>query len=105
MRLPSGLQIPEDKVAALCLKWGIRRLEIFGSALTTEFAPTSDLDLLATFDNEDNLGLNFFAAATDFQNALARKIDLVSKEGLMQSPNKYRVRKILSSAVPIYDRA
>ncbi|HLA80572.1 MAG TPA: nucleotidyltransferase domain-containing protein [Thermoleophilia bacterium] len=39
-----------DDLIRLCAKYGVRRLEVFGSGLTTRFDPrTSDLDFLVEF--------------------------------------------------------
>jgi hypothetical protein len=40
-----------EEVAALCERFGARRLDVFGSAVRTDFDPaTSDLDFLVEFD-------------------------------------------------------
>ncbi|HNL10808.1 MAG TPA: nucleotidyltransferase domain-containing protein [Turneriella sp.] len=105
MQLPSGINIPENTVAEICEKWGISKLELFGSALTANFKPDSDIDLLATFDSARPLGFRVFDAVDDFSRALNRKVDLVSRESLLRSQNKFRLRRILASARPIYERS
>lgn len=40
-----------DRIAQLCRLYGVRRLEIFGSALREDFNPeTSDVDVVAEFE-------------------------------------------------------
>ncbi|HSM51256.1 MAG TPA: nucleotidyltransferase domain-containing protein, partial [Thermoanaerobaculia bacterium] len=43
-----SLQIPIDRDALrdLCVRWGIRSLALFGSAVRDDFGPESDVDLL-----------------------------------------------------------
>jgi len=105
MRLPSGYDLPESKISAFCEKWGVTRLEIFGSALTQDFHKDSDLDFLVSFATDSNRGLNFFEAADDLSQSLLRKVDLVSKTSLSKSRNKYRTKRILASAQAVYVRA
>lgn len=105
MVLPSGYVLPEDKVAEFCEKWGITKLEVFGSILTKNFRPDSDIDLLATFDEQARPTFEIFSAANELSKILSRKIDLVSKQGLASSRNKFRSKRIIASALLIYDRA
>ena len=44
-----NLTIPQDKIAQLCLRFHIRRLAVFGSALRDDFGPDSDVDILVDF--------------------------------------------------------
>ena len=39
-----------DKIAALCRKYKVAKLWVFGSILTPRFTDESDIDLLVTFD-------------------------------------------------------
>lgn len=42
-----------DQIAALCRLYGVRRLDVFGSALRDDFdASTSDVDLVVEFDQD-----------------------------------------------------
>jgi len=40
------IQIPLDKIEEFCQKWRIREFSLFGSVLTDEFRPDSDVDVL-----------------------------------------------------------
>ena len=46
----SRLPFPEDALADLCRRNGIRRLSLFGSRLKGTFGPDSDVDLLVEFE-------------------------------------------------------
>jgi predicted nucleotidyltransferase len=104
MVLPSGLNLPDTEIAQFCEKWGISKLEVFGSATTRNFKPESDVDLLATFAPESKPGLEFFGAASELSALLRRKVDLLTKKGLENSRNKFRSKKIFESALQVYDR-
>jgi predicted nucleotidyltransferase len=43
------IEIPEAEIAGVCQRHGIRRLALFGSALTDRFSESSDIDLLVEF--------------------------------------------------------
>lgn len=105
MRLPSGIEVPQQEIAELCKKWGIRKLELFGSALTGNFTPESDLDLLVTFEEHQPNGFKIFDAMDDFSHLFHREVDLISKENLLRSSNKFKVKRILSNAQLIYERS
>ena len=70
-----------DQIAALCRQYGVRRLDLFGSAATGEFDPaTSDLDFVATF--ADTLSPDYADRYLDFADALealfGRPVDLLT---------------------------
>ena len=52
-----GVTIPKDELVALCRRWHIRWLALFGSALTDDFRPDSDIDVLVEFEPGQAPGL------------------------------------------------
>ena len=44
------LKLPREKLAAFCKRYHIRRLSLFGSALTGDLSPESDIDFLVEFE-------------------------------------------------------
>jgi predicted nucleotidyltransferase len=66
------------EIEALCKRLGVLRLELFGSATTTEFGPDSDLDFLVEFDlNEGSYADRFFDLLESLQELLGRPVDLI----------------------------
>jgi predicted nucleotidyltransferase len=47
--MTNAFQLQNAQVADYCSRSGIRRLSVFGSALTDRFGPGSDLDILVEF--------------------------------------------------------
>ncbi len=45
------LKLPRKKLAAFCKRNHIRRLSLFGSALSGELSPESDIDFLVEFES------------------------------------------------------
>lgn len=90
------------ELAALCRRFGVRRLDVFGSAARgSDFdAARSDVDLLVEFDSLD------LARFLDFRDALetllARPVDLVDRKAIDRSRNYIRRRRILEGAEAVY---
>jgi uncharacterized protein len=65
----------------LCGRYGVRRLELFGSAATDAFDPSrSDLDFLVEFKPEQELGpwlRHYFAFQAELAHLFGRPVDLV----------------------------
>lgn len=67
-----------DKIAQICRKFGIKKLEFFGSAVSGEFGEDSDIDCVIEFDESEG---NHFHRYFDFKEALEtlfeREVDVV----------------------------
>ncbi|MCG3114102.1 MAG: nucleotidyltransferase family protein [Candidatus Manganitrophus sp. SA1] len=78
-----NLNLPLREIGLLCKRHHVRELALFGSALSNDFGPESDVDFLVEFEKGASIGFLEFAA---LQNALSdllhRKVDLVPKKGL-----------------------
>ena len=74
-----------QQIEALCRRFHVRRLEVFGSALRDDFDPTrSDVDFLVEFDTSPDI--NAFEAYFDLRQQLCellgRPLDLVMPSGV-----------------------
>jgi predicted nucleotidyltransferase len=75
--------VPSEDLAALCRRYQVRELAVFGSALGEDFRPESDIDLLVSFELSARVTLTTLARMQRELEALCgRKVDLVPKEGL-----------------------
>ena len=75
-------------IAAICQRYAIRRLEVFGSAArANDFDPDhSDADFLVEFAQGAQPDLNtFFGAKAALEALLGRKVDLV-ESGAVRNP-------------------
>jgi uncharacterized protein len=77
------LIIPEAAIRDYCRRHRIRRLSLFGSALTERFRPESDIDLLVEFEPEARVSL-FQIASIELElgSLLGRKVDLRTPQDL-----------------------
>ncbi|HEX5278608.1 MAG TPA: nucleotidyltransferase domain-containing protein [Micropepsaceae bacterium] len=94
-----------DALAALCRRYGVTRLEVFGSASRgTDYGiERSDMDFLVTFNNETRNDLATFVDLKEALEALlGRPVDLVEREAIESSRNFLRRRIILKEAQSVY---
>jgi len=86
--MPTLIDPQLEQVASLCRRYGVRKLELFGSATTGAFDPQrSDLDFLIDFDpdGDDSLFHRYFGLNEDLEALLGRKVDLVMV-GTLKNP-------------------
>ncbi|QUS62478.1 nucleotidyltransferase family protein [Synechocystis sp. PCC 7339] len=94
------MEIPVDKISALCQQWRISQLLLFGSVLRDDFTPNSDIDILVEFEPGFTPG---FFKLYQIQEQLSsifdnRSIDLVTPNFL-----NHRIRnQILATAEVCY---
>ncbi len=90
------------EIGELCCRFGVRRLEIFGSATTDRFDPQhSDLDFLYEFEDlsSPELANQFFGLWEGLEALFGRKVDLVSARSVR---NPYFLRKINTQRRVLY---
>lgn len=89
------------RIAAFCRANGIRKLSLFGSALTERFRDDSDVDLLIEFEPEQRIGyLKMAAIERELSEIIGRKADLRTAAEL----SRYFREDVLRAAVPQYER-
>ena len=94
-----NIDIDAVQLAAVCRRFQVERLAVFGSAARGELRPDSDVDLLVEFRPEAEIGfIEYAGLMLALSELLGRKVDLVSKPAL-----KPLLRDaILSEALPLY---
>lgn len=82
------IEMNMDKIVALCKKYRVAKLWVFGSILTPDFNDDSDVDLSVDFDTEtiNREGLDwadiFFDFMHELEALLGRRIDLVCDDAV-----------------------
>ncbi len=77
-----------EALAALCRRFDVARLEVFGSASRSDFDPNhSDADFLVEFRPGSDMPAlgQFFTLAQELENLLGRPVDLVEL-GAVRNP-------------------
>jgi predicted nucleotidyltransferase len=88
-----------EQIAALCRRYRLKRLELFGSAASGAFDPGhSDIDFFYEFDPSDTDGLadRFFGLKEDLERLLGVNVDMVSAPDatnpyFLQVANRHRL--------------
>ena len=62
-------------------KYHVNSIGLFGSVVRTDFTPESDVDIMVDFSQP--IGIEFIDLADELEKLLDRKVDLVSKAGIM----------------------
>lgn len=88
------ISLVEDRkveVAAICQRYGVERLDLFGSAAGEGFdLGRSDLDFVVTFERRDpqNLFDRYFGLKEDLESLFDREVDLVM-EGALRKDQRF----------------
>lgn len=92
-----------DRIQALCREFGVKRLDVVGSAATGEFDPDrSDIDFLIEYERETDLGpwmKRYFELRHRLEAILGHRVDLVMVGGLR---NPHFIRSVNESRRPPY---
>jgi uncharacterized protein len=96
-----AIEIDKEKLREFCRKWKITEFALFGSVVRPEeFREDSDVDVLVRFADDAKWGLFDLVHAQDELAAIfGRDVDLVERESVEQSENRFRRRSILNSVV------
>jgi len=95
----SSIGIPQDRLEEFCRRYYIRKLSLFGSVITGDFGPDSDVDVLVEFEPGHVPGLALIRIQDELAALLGgREVDLVTPKFLNR-----RIRdQILREAVVQY---
>ena len=94
-----SVSVSKRELADFCRRYHVRQIEVFGSALREDFDDESDVDVLAEFEPDAEIGLMTLSRMRrELEQMFQRPVDLVPREGL-----KPRIRQaVLSDAEVIY---
>lgn len=87
----------KEKIIEICKRNDISYCALFGSFARGEADENSDIDLLVRFSKPK--GWDWINAALEIEDALGRKVDLITENGL----SKYIKSKVLKDLQVIYE--
>ena len=103
MKINGRLEVPEEAIAAFCERWKVTEIAVFGSVLRDDFGPESDVDVLVRFAQPVRWGLFDVAhMEEELAGIFGRKVDLIDRIAVEESPNYIRRAAILRSALTVY---
>jgi predicted nucleotidyltransferase len=81
------LNVEYNQIESLCNKHKVRKLFVFGSALTDKFNEQSDVDLIVDFDKNkiDDYFLNWFDFKYALETIFGREVDLMEDHPIRNS--------------------
>jgi predicted nucleotidyltransferase len=96
------IEVSRREIDDLCRRYGVRRLELFGSATSARFDPNrSDVDFLVEFAERDHQPYAdaYFGLAEGLEALLGRAVDLVMTSAVT---NPYFLEDIAPSRTILY---
>ena len=103
MKMNPFFEKSKEELNLLCQKYKLKKLYVFGSAITDRFSDKSDIDLLISFD--DNLTVeeytdNYFALHYKLRELFNREIDIITERSLS---NPYFIESVNETKMLIYE--
>lgn len=104
-RVPPLILTHRSEIAALCRRYGVRQLALFGSILRRDFdSSSSDVDVVVEFGppRHTSAARQYFDFKRDLEQLLERSVDMVELGAMEEG----RLRRIIErTKVPIYAAA
>ncbi len=98
-----GIKFDSSAILEFCLKWKIESLSIFGSVTRDDFGPDSDVDFVVVHEADANWDLaDHFRMQDELARILGREVDVLDREGIEASENRFLKKEIFSTMEPIY---
>jgi Predicted nucleotidyltransferases len=95
-----AIDYDKEKLREFCRRWKVTELSLFGSVVREDFGPESDVDVLVTLAVDVPWSLSsWLAMQRELEELFQRRVDLVERDAVEHSDNRFRKRAILSSAV------
>lgn len=93
-----AIVVDVERLREICQRYGVIRLDVFGSLAHGTEQPGSDIDLLYTLAAGTRLGWAIEDLSEELEAVLGRPVDLVSRRSLNS-----RIRdRVLAEAQPFY---
>ena len=95
------IELNMDKIIALCKKYKVSKLFVFGSILTNRFNKESDVDFIVNFDKAEVSDYfdNYFDFKYALENLFGREVDLLEEHAIR---NHYLKETIEQTKALIY---
>lgn len=100
-KLRQELDAKGDAVVALCRRYAVASLQVFGSGTGEHWRPDRDLDFLVTFKPQSNGGLadRFLGLAEELEALFGRRVELLTPRSIH---NPYFRRNVEATRAPVY---
>jgi len=97
------IAVDRGQIESFCRRWKIAEFAFFGSVLTEDFRPESDVDVLVSFwEDADWTLFDLVRMQEELSRILGRRVDLLDRRSVEASRNYIRRRHILNSLETLY---
>ena len=98
-----AIEIDKERLRDFCRRWKVTEFALFGSVTRPEeFRADSDVDVLVRFAPDAPWTLFEWVHMQDeLAQIFGRRVDLVEREAVEESDNRFRKRSILGTAVEL----
>lgn len=100
--LRTELESKRDAIVALCEKYGVHSLDLFGSAADDDWHPEkSDLDFVVVFRPQSGSSIadRYLGLAQDLERLFGRRVDVVTERAIR---NPFFRRSVEANRVAVY---
>jgi predicted nucleotidyltransferase len=95
-----AIDYDQEQLRDFCRRWKITEFSLFGSVVRDDFRPQSDVDVLVTLAPDAPWKLSMWLEMQrELETLFHRRVDLIERDAVEHSENRFRKRAILSSAV------
>ena len=96
----------QEEIRALCREFGVRRLELFGSAATaTDNEDANDIDLICDLGEYDRgVARRFIGFAEALEGLFGKNVDLMTEEQIQNPYFRYSVNQSRTTIYEARDR-
>ena len=93
----------KPEIERVCQRLSVKRVGLFGSALSQKFSQGSDIDVLVIFDSSENIDLfdKYFELKEQLEQIFKREVDLVVDK---KFKNPVLRKSIAKTRTVIYER-
>lgn len=104
--MPLALDIDRERLADLCRRYHVAKLELFGSRAKGTSRPDSDVDLLVTFEPGRTPSLlakdGYMALMDALESLMGSPIDLLTRASIESDPNEFFRTSALDQTEVLY---
>jgi predicted nucleotidyltransferase len=86
-----ALEIDEKKLRVFCRRWKLTELSLFGSVVTDNFGPDSNVDVMVQFAAGAPWSLtSWLQMQQELETLFQLRVSLVEREAIERSENRFR---------------
>ena len=72
----------KSDIETICKELSLQRLDLIGSAVQDDFPDKNDIDVLVTFEGDENLFDRYFRLKEKLEEVFKRKVDVIEERAI-----------------------